>query len=333
MNENERYARHIILKEIGRQGQEKLSRAYIAIIGAGALGNTCANLAARAGFGRITIVDRDIVEMTNLQRQILYTERDLGKPKAEVLARHLRKINSRVRVRGVVGDFNSSNGEELLEGVDVVLDCTDNLATRFLLNDICLKHGIPWIYAGVLATSGMTFNVLPSGPCFRCIFPQMPATPLPTCETLGILNTVPVFFGTIQVTEAIKIVLGRECRKTLLFADLWNSELQEIEVNKNTECRACAKKNFEFLEKRGENAVRLCGSNSVYFSPRERMKISMREMKEKLQKVGEVRQVGSVLKAKVERWELTVFPDGGALIKGTDSIEEAKSVYAKYFGS
>lgn len=248
----ERYARHIVLKEIGKEGQEKLSKASVAIVGAGALGNACANLAARAGFGRIRIVDRDVVELSNIQRQILYTEQDVGKAKAEVLAKHLRKINREIKVEGFVGDFNSSNGEKLLRKMDVVLDCTDNLATRFLINDICVKHKIPWVYAGVLGTSGMSYNVLPSGPCFRCIFPQMPKTPLPSCETMGILNTVPVFFGTIQVTEAIKILLGREPRKTLLFADLWNFEVQEIEVNGNPECRACKKNKFDFLESGGE---------------------------------------------------------------------------------
>ncbi|MEM3397136.1 MAG: ThiF family adenylyltransferase [Thermoplasmata archaeon] len=332
MNQNERYARHIILREIGKEGQEKLSKVSVAVVGAGALGNACANLLARAGFGKIRIIDRDLVETTNLQRQILYTEKDVGKAKAEVLAKHLMRINSEIKVEGVVGDFNSSNGESLLEGMDVVMDCTDNLATRFLLNDICVKHSIPWIYAGVLGTSGMTYNVVPGGPCFRCIFPAMPRTPLPTCETAGILNTVPVLFGCIQVTEAMKIVLDKEQRKTLAFVDLWNFEIQEIEVSQNPECKTCKKHEFEFLDNKSEQIVRLCGSSSVYFLPGQKKRMNMREMKEKLEKVGEVKQVGRILKVKVEGWAITLFPDGGAIINGTDSIEVAKSVYAKYIG-
>ncbi|MCX8173975.1 MAG: ThiF family adenylyltransferase [Thermoplasmata archaeon] len=332
MNQNERYARHIILKEIGRNGQAKIGRAKAAVVGAGALGNACANLLARAGFGKIRVIDRDVVEITNLQRQILYTERDVGRAKAEVLATHLRKINREIEVEGITADFNSSNGEELLEEMDVVLDCTDNLVTRFLINDICVKHEIPWIYAGVLATSGMTYNVLPHGPCFRCVFPELPKTPLPTCETAGILNTVPVLFGTIQVTEAIKIVLGREPRKTLAFIDLWNFEVQEIVVSQNPACQTCKHHDFEFLKNKPEHVVKLCGSKSVYFHPGTKTKIDMGEIRKKVGKTGEVKRAGKILKINIDGKEITLFPDGGAIIKGTDSLEIAKSVYAKYIG-
>jgi len=332
MKQNERYVRHIILKEIGKLGQERLCNSSVALVGAGALGNACANLLARAGVGKIKIIDRDIVELTNLQRQCLYTEEDIGRAKAEALAMHLRKINSEIEIEEFLCDFNAGNGENLLKDVNLVLDCTDNLSTRFLINDICLKHKIPWVYAGVLATSGMTYNVMPHGPCFRCIFPNLPTTPLPTCETVGILNSVPVLFGTIQATEALKILLGKEPRKTLLFFDLWNFEVQEISVVKNKECKACAKGEFEFLEEQGEHVAKLCGSSAVYFLPAGKRKIEMEEIKRKIEGVGEVRQLGKVLSLKVESWEITLFPDGGAIIKGTDSVEVAKSVYAKYIG-
>lgn len=327
----ERYSRHIILKVLGAVGQEKLSRSSVAIVGAGALGNACANLVARAGVGSIRVIDRDIVELSNLQRQILFTEKDIGKSKAEALCAHLKKINSTCRIECNAGDFNAVNGEELLSGIDLVLDCTDNLRTRFLINDICVKHSIPWIYAGVLGTSGMTYNVVPGRPCFRCIFPALPGTPLPTCETTGILNTVPVFFAMIQVTEAIKILTGKEPRKTLAFVDLWDFEVQEIEVARNPECPACVEHNFEFLDDKTVYATSLCGSNAVYIAGQKK-KISIDEIKRRLAGVAEVKKQGSVLHIRVEGKEITLFPNGAAIIKGTTSQDVAKSVYDRYVG-
>ncbi|MGB9635704.1 MAG: HesA/MoeB/ThiF family protein [Thermoplasmata archaeon] len=333
MRENTRYSRHEILREIGREGQKILSKSRIAIIGAGALGNACANLLARAGVGEIRIVDRDIVEITNLQRQILYTERDVGKAKAETLANHLTSINSEINVIPLPVDFNPDNAKKILQKVNLVMDCTDNLLTRFLINDFCVKYKIPWIYAGVLGTSGMSYNILPGAPCFRCIFPEMPSVPLPTCETAGILNTVPVFFGAIQATEAIKILLGKEARKSLIFVDLWNFEVHEIQVAKNTACRTCAYHEYDFLEqKTGERIIQMCGANSVYIHPGADREVNIAETAHKLSNVGKVQRQGKILIANIEGKELSLFPDGGAIIKGIKTQEEAKNFYAKYIG-
>ncbi len=251
MDKKERYSRQIKLKEIGKYGQKKLLSSYVLIIGAGGLGNIISNMLTRAGVGKIKIVDRDFVEVHNLQRQSLFEENDIGKAKALVAAEKLRKINNDVKIDSLVENVNSGTIENVIKSVNLIIDATDNLETRFLINDACVKHKIPWIYGGAIGTQGMCMNIIPNKtPCFRCIFPQLPTEPQPTCEVIGILNTIPVIIGSIEVTEALKILTGnyKTINKNILFYDVWHQNFKIIKIHKNSNCKCCVKCEFEFLK-------------------------------------------------------------------------------------
>lgn len=331
-----RYARQIILENIGKDGQNVLKNSHAAVVGCGALGTVIADHLTRAGIGKIKIIDRGIVELDNLQRQILFDESDIGAPKAAAAQEKLKKINSLVEIEGMVKDLNPTNAENILKNVDIVLDGTDNMETRYLLNDTCLKNEIPWVYGGAVSTYGMSMNIVPNEtPCLVCAFPYMPrAGSLPTCDTVGVLNTVPSIIASIQTTEALKILLGKKYSQNLIVYDVWQHDFRSIKLKINENCKSCGEHDFEYLNaKKTENVMTLCGRNSVQITPAQDGEVSLERLAERLKKVGEVK-LGSVhLVFESKDVSISVFKDGRAIVKGTDSETEAKSIFAKYIGN
>lgn len=235
-----RYSRQELLPEIGPRGQEKLAAASAVVIGCGALGTHSLSLLVRAGVGRVTVVDRDRVELTNLQRQTMFVEEDVGRAKAEAAEQRLRKVNSLVEVKGIVDEVRQDNAEDLVSGATVVVDATDNMETRYIVNDACVRLGVPWVYGGAVGVSGMVLAITPKGPCLRCVFPSPPRPGvLPTCNTVGIINTLPSTVASMEVTEALKVMLGKEPTRELMVLDVWNQEVQKIKVQKDPGCPSC----------------------------------------------------------------------------------------------
>ena len=338
MNPVDRYARQVVLPEIGVSGQEKLARASVLVVGCGALGSAQLQCLARAGVGHIRLIDRDLVEEHNLQRQILYDEEDLvdPQPKAELAAGKLRRINSTIRIEGIVADLSGRNVEKFLAGVDLVLDGTDNFETRYLLNDACVKHRIPWIYGGVLGTTGMSLTVRPHlGPCLRCLFPEAPPLgSLPTCETAGVLNTAPIWVAAHQVTEALRLLIGSAppSPKLRLF-DLWQGSLREVAVERAADCTCCGQHRYEALEARAVSQTTvLCGRDTVQISPPQEMTIALDELARRCSAVGKVSFHGLFLQVEIGLHILWVFPDGRVLVKGTTDEAVARTLVAKYLG-
>lgn len=333
MTEN-RYSRQILLREIGAAGQKKLARGHAVVIGCGALGTHVLSFLVRAGIGKVTFVDRDVVDLSNLQRQTLFSEPDIGRPKAKVAEAYLRKINSEVKTEGIVADVNHTNVEELVKDASVVLDATDNMDTRFLVNDACVKHGIPWIYAGAVGTTGMVLPVLRDGPCLRCVFPSPPQPgELPTCDSVGIVNTLPAAVASLEATEAFKIILGREATKDLTVIDIWSGEFQRIKVKKNPDCHCCGKKDFEFLNaKRKKLVVSMCGRNAVQIIPSKPMKGDLASLKRRLSRSGKAVLADGMLRFRAKDADITVFPDGRTVVSGTTDQSVAKTLFSKYIG-
>lgn len=333
----ERYSRQILLGEIGEKGQEKLSNSSIAVVGLGALGSTIANNLVRAGVGKIKLVDRDIVEIHNLHRQLLFDEGDIKKPKVVAAFEKLNKINSDVQIEPILKDLNFSNVESTIRNADIVLDGTDNMETRFLINDACVKNHIPWVYGGAVSTYGMSMNIIPGKtPCFRCLLPFIQkAGALPTCDTIGVLGAIPVIIGSIESVEAIKILLGkRSINKNLIIYDVWSHNFRSMSISRNKNCKCCGKHDFEFLNVKKRSLVTaLCGKKIVQITPIEKGEISFENLSKKLGKVGSVKKTEFALMFKLPKFEITIFRDGRAMIKGTDNESLAKSLYAKYIGT
>ena len=330
-----RYSRQTLLKSIQKEGQKKLANSHVVVIGCGALGTTIANNLARSGIGHIKLIDRDIIELNNLQRQNLFNEHDVGLPKASIAAEKLKDVNSEIKIDSVIDDVTHKNIENLIKDVDVVLDGTDNMLVRFLINDACVKHNIPWVYGGAIETHGMTMNIIPNKtPCFRCIIQDLPdAGLLPTCDTVGVLNSIPTIISSIQSTEAIKILLKKDVNKDLLIYDVWSHDFQKIRIKKNKHCECCGKHNYEFINaKKKETMISLCGRGAIQITPAKSMNISFDELANKLQKVGEVENRKAILRFKIPKYELNVFRNGRTIIIGTNDKKIAKSLYAKYIG-
>lgn len=244
MNQD-RYSRQVLLPEIGVDGQKKLSGSRAVVVGCGALGTHASSLLVRAGVGKVTILDKDTVDVTNLQRQTLFGEDAVGEPKAAVAERQLRLVNSQIEIEGLVVDVTSENAERLVSDSDVVVDATDNMRTRFILNDACVKLGIPWIYGGAVGTAGMILSIRPEGPCLRCVFPKLPPREAtPTCDEVGIINTLPSVVASIEVTEAIKVLLGERSTPELMVVDVWSGDLQKVRIKKNDDCVTCVRREF-----------------------------------------------------------------------------------------
>ena len=337
---HERYSRQILFRGIGEAGQRKLAAARVAIVGCGATGSALAGLLARAGVGTLRIIDRDYVEPSNLQRQSLFDESDAldSLPKAIAAARKISAFNSQMVVEPRVEDLVPSNIEALLEGMDLILDGTDNFETRYLLNDYAVKRSLPWIYAAAVGSYAVTMNIVPgSTACLACIFPDSPHGMVETCETSGILNSAVNLVASIASTEALKLIVGGvgapSLRRTLLSFDVWTNEHAEISAAKpRPGCRVCTQRDFIHLVGEGRPHITLCGRNSVQIHERQRP-IDFAEMDRRLQPHGVVRHNDFVLKFWHDPYELTLFPDGRAIIKGTTDTAVARSLYARYVGS
>lgn len=325
-----RYQRQEIFPEIGKQGQEKLRKNSVAIVGLGALGSSSSELLARAGIGKLILIDRDIVELSNLQRQSLFDEHDVGTPKALAAKEHLKKINSDVKIDFLIDDLNFENIGKLLNGkIDLILDCTDNLETRFLINDFSVKNKIPFIYSSAVGGKGYVFNVIPNKTaCLRCFLGE--AAQLDTCESAGVLNTITNLISSIQANEAIKILLGKNFEKNLLFFDVWKNELLKINVNKNKNCVCCSENNFEYLTgKKSSRIIKLCGGSIYQIKSKNMDEKQFNSLKNKLKKTGNAIDFGYCI---TFQNKITIFNDGRALIKASNE-KEAKSLYSKFVGN
>ncbi|HXP42343.1 MAG TPA: ThiF family adenylyltransferase [Candidatus Acidoferrales bacterium] len=336
----ERYSRQILFRGIGAEGQRRVAAGRIAIVGCGATGSALAQMLARAGVGKLRIIDRDYVEASNLQRQSLFDEADASEstPKAIAAARKIAGFNSEVEVEARVEDVVPGNIEAILEGMDVLLDGTDNFETRYLVNDYAVKASLPWIYAAAVGSYGVTLNVSPRNTaCLACLFPDTPQGMVETCETSGVLNTAVNVVASIAATEALKLLVGGEAleklRKTLWSFDVWTNEHAEIAAGKpRVGCQACGERDFVHLAGEGRPHITMCGRNSVQIHERARP-IDFAEMQRRLESLGQVRHNEFVLKFWREPYEMTLFPDGRAIIKGTTDTGVARSLYARYVGS
>lgn len=339
VSSNSRYSRQMVLPVIGPAGQARLAESSILVLGCGALGSAGAEFAARAGVGRIILVDRDILELHNLQRQLLFDERDVRDrlPKSEAAARHLREINSEIKIEAVITDVTRNNIEDLLASVDLVLDGTDNFATRYLLNDACVKTSKPWVYGGVIGSNGTVMAVRPGkGPCLRCIFTEPPDAPVfPTCETAGVLNTAVAWVAALQFTEALKILVDApEARFPISSFDIWDMQISSVAAKRNERCPCCGQKQFDFLEnRRGPSETVFCGRNAVQVSPEKSTRPDFDALSERLQALGKVFVNGMVLEFEIDGRRLVVFPDGRVLVMGTTEASEARGLVAKYIGA
>lgn len=335
---DERYARQTLFKEIGPDGQKQLAQGRATIVGCGATGSAMASLLARSGVGTLRIVDRDYVESSNLQRQSLFDENDAREsvPKAVAAARQIARFNSQIVVEPHVADLTPSNAEMLLGGVDLILDGTDNFETRYLVNDYAVKNSVAWIYAAAVGSYAVTMNILPGETaCLVCVFPDAPRGAVETCETAGILNSAVNLVASIAATEAMKFLVGAKAkmRRTLLSWDAWRNEHAEVSaIRPRTGCRACEERNFVHLAGEGRPHITLCGRNSVQIHERQRP-VDFAEMSTRLEPLGTVRHNQFVLKFWRDPYEMTLFPDGRAIIKGTTDPAVARSLYARYIGS
>lgn len=325
-----RYNRQEILTEMGAKGQKLLSNAKAAIIGVGALGTTTANLLARAGVGTIALFDRDIIELHNLQRQTIFTEEDCNKPKAVSAAIWLQKVNSEIRIEAFPEEINYET-IGILKNYDIILDCTDNMETRFLINDFCVKNKTPWIYCSALGTKGRLLTIIPNKtPCFRCLFTIPKPGSLETCDTSGVLNTITTTMAALQTTEALKILTKQQPIKELLAFDIWKQNLEKIAVKGKKECLCCQKKKFEFLERKKETAtIKLCGQGRIQIKG---SKPNIPTIKKRLEQNGDVKQTEYGIHFTNDEVDFFLFNDGRCLIKAATK-QEAKNVYSKWVGN
>lgn len=336
--DRERYSRQILYRHIGEAGQEKLLASRAAVVGCGALGSHQAALLARAGVGELRIIDRDYVEQSNLQRQTLFDERDAAEclPKAVAAEAHLKRANSRVRVCGIVADLTSENAVELLSGVPVILDGTDNFETRYLLNDFSVQQGVPWVYGAAVGSYGATMTIVPGETaCLACLFPEPPAGMHTTCDTEGIIGSAASAVASIQVAEALKLLVGdhQALHRKLISLDVWENRFQAVDPGPPSEaCCVCRKREFVHLSGKRAVQITLCGRNSVQIHERRRP-VNFAELEARLKSLGSVRSNPFVMQFTVAPYEMTIFPDGRAIIKGTTDPGLARSLYARYIGA
>jgi molybdopterin-synthase adenylyltransferase len=336
--ERQRYSRQILFPGIGERGQEALLKSHAVVVGCGALGGFHAAALARAGVGRLTIIDRDYVEPSNLHRQWLFEEEDAAEsmPKAAAAARRIAAINSSVEVRAVVADLTARNAEELLSGADVILDGADNFEVRYLVNDFAVSRGTPWIYGAAVGSYGLAMPVIPDRTaCLRCVYPDPPAGVQPTCETAGVLNAIISAVASIQVADALKILCGAasQVKPRITTIDLWYGGIRQIDAPaRDPQCPTCGRRAFSYLDERRRPPVTLCGRNAVQVHERERP-IDLGELEAQLAPLGEVRANEFALRFRIEPYEMTIFPDGRVIVKGTSDEGVARSLYARYVGN
>ena len=337
---NERYSRQILFEGIGKEGQERLLKSSVLIVGCGALGTAHAEALARAGCGYLRLVDRDFIEPSNLQRQTMFTERDARErlPKAVACARHISEINSGIEVEAEVTDVNQTNVERLIRDCDLVLDGTDNFSTRYLVNDACVKHNTSWVYGAAVASVGVTMTIRPRvTPCLRCVFEEPPqAGSAQTCDTAGVIMPIINLVSAVQVSEAMKLLVGQteSLHNSLMQFDVWRNDWRSIAMgNPNADCPACGRGIYEALDaESSEFAAVLCGRNAVQISPPQPTAIDFARLAERLSASGEVNFNPYTLRFRVEDYELTIFKDARSIIRGTDDVNRARSLYARYIG-
>jgi adenylyltransferase/sulfurtransferase len=339
----DRYSRQVRFPALGERGQRKLLSSRVTICGCGALGTVLANHLVRAGVGRVRIVDRDFIETHNLQRQILFDERDVADnlPKAEAAARKLRLINSSVTIEPVVTDIDHTNILDLVGDADLILDGTDNFETRYLINDAAVKLGKPWIFGGVIGSEGQTMTIVPGEtPCIRCLIETSPPPGMtPTCETAGVLGPAVAVIASFEAIEAIKLLSGaHDARNSeLIMVDLWEWSFRRLKVAGllgKVDCPCCRQRRFEWLDGAlGSHTTTLCGRNAVQIATRSAQPLNFAEMASRLAPLGDIRHNAFMLRFATEGHEFTVFPDGRAIIKGTNDIAKARTLYAQFVGS
>ncbi len=334
--DRERYSRQILFPGIGETGQQQLLDARAVVVGCGALGSFHAGALARAGVGRLRIVDRDYVELSNLQRQWLFDQCDAEQalPKAVAAARKIAEINSDVQVEPVVADLTWSNVEDLLGDADVVLDGTDNFETRYLINDFAVDRGVPWIYGAAVGSYGITMPVVPGKTaCLRCVYPDPPGGVQPTCETAGVLGPATSVIASLQVAEALKILCGAEPSRKITTVDVWSGGIRQIaQPGPVAECPACGRHEFPYLSGERRAPVSMCGRDAVQIHERKRP-LDLRALAGQLAPLGPVRANEFALRFEAPPYLLTIFPDGRAIIKGTTDVGVARSLYARYVGA
>ena len=336
---HEKYSRQMLFEPLGPKGQEQFSASSAVLVGCGAIGAAAAQLLVRAGIGRLRILDRDFVETSNLQRQSLFDESDAAEalPKAVAAERKLHAINSDVQVQGLITDLSSRNAAELLAGFPLILDGTDNFETRFLINDFAVKYNTPWIYAAAVASYGVTMTIIPGQtPCLACLMESSNGAGLEeTCDTIGVLGSIVNLIASLEVTEAMKILAGRPdaLHGRLLSSDVWSGRFQSIRAEPNPACRACRQKEFPYLEGQAQPHITMCGRDSVQIHERGRA-LDLQALEQRLAPtINDVRQNGFLLRFRIPPYEMTVFTDGRAILKGTKDPAVARSLYAKYIGS
>jgi len=342
MEQLDRYSRQILFQKIGEEGQKKLLKSRVAVVGAGALGTVISNHLVRSGVGFIRLIDRDLVEISNLQRQTLYDEEDarLNLPKAAAAKNRLEKINSSVTVEAVIADLNLENAEDLLKGFDVIVDGTDNFMTRFLINDVAVKYGIPWVHGAAVSSRGMFAVIIPGKtPCYRCLFPDVPDSTGETCDTVGVLSPLTDIIGSFQAMEAMKLIVGAPVTQNLEQIDIWDITSMQMDISqgRNPNCPACVRGQYEFLDRSSEHQfvyTTLCGRNTVQVNSRKKREVDLRKTAEHLKKLGKVSGNDFLLRfAPEENISMVVFKDARVLIHGTNDISKAKLLYTKYIGN
>ncbi len=332
----ERYSRQILFPGIGEAGQQRLLDARVAVAGCGALGSFQAGALARAGVGFLRIIDRDYVELSNLQRQWLFDERDAEQalPKAVAAARKIAAINRDVQTEPAVADLTASNVADFFDDVDLILDGTDNFETRYLINDYAVDRGRPWIYGAAVGSYGITMPVVPSRTaCLRCVYPDPPAGVQPTCETAGVLGSITALIASLQVAEALKILCGAEPSRKITTVDVWSGEIRQVaQPGPSEQCPACGRREFPYLEESSRAPVSLCGHNAVQIHERRRP-LDLSDLAVRLKPLGRVRANEFALRFETPPYLLTIFPDGRAIVKGTTDAGLARSLYARYIGA
>ncbi len=343
--ELERYSRQVLFSELGETGQANLMRSRVLLCGCGALGTVLADTLVRAGVGHLKVVDRDFVEMSNLQRQVLFDETDVAArlPKAIAAAEKLRKINSEVQIEPIVEDIDHTNILALAEGVDLILDGTDNFEVRYLINDVSLETGIPWIYCGCIGSTGQTMTILPGqSACLRCLIDSAPEPgSTETCDTAGILGPTVNVIASLEAVSAIKILSGRVdlIKPELTVVDVWDGSFRQMSIadlRDKAGCKACHQGERIWLKgEQGSRTTQLCGRNAVQVSPADKGRISFEDLAEKLKQSGVVEFNAYLLRLNLKDpdYEISLFRDGRAIIKGTDDPSQAKTIYARYIGS
>jgi len=342
MSDLERYSRQILFQRIGETGQLKLLNSKVAIVGVGALGTVIANHLVRSGVGYIRLIDRDLVEFSNLQRQTLFDEEDASfqLPKVIAAQKRLNKINSSVTIDAHIADINLDNAEELLTGMDCIVDGTDNFMTRFLINDVAVKYRVPWVHGAAVSSRGMFTSIIPGKtPCYRCLFPNVPTGTGETCDTVGVLSPLTDIIGSFQALEAIKILIREKTTPNLEQIDIWDYSTMQMDISegRNPHCPTCVNHQFDFLDRSSDQQIAyttLCGRNTVQINPRNKRELDVRKLAENLKKSGNVSGNDYLLRFSPDvDTSIVVFKDARVLIHGTNDVVKAKLLYSKYIGN